>query len=127
MVGTRKVLSKCMEEQPNGKLFEKWEMGEYEWKSYSKVDEMANDFGKGLRELGTVCLLLLFFYIFVWVIRMVTNLFSKVKTASNLKIILLIVVILDMVYTIRSQQGKHKVYSFKEEFIKSFFMISWPI
>ena len=64
MVGTRKVLSKCMEEQPNGKLFEKWEMGEYEWKSYSKVDEMANDFGKGLRELGTFCLLLLFFYIF---------------------------------------------------------------
>ena len=33
-------------------VFEKWEMGEYDWKSYSQVDEMANDFGKGLRELG---------------------------------------------------------------------------
>ena len=52
MVGTRKLLAKSNEEQPNGKVFEKWEMGEYEWQSYLQVDEMANNFGKGLRELG---------------------------------------------------------------------------
>ena len=52
MVGTRKVLSEHDEVQPNGKVFKKWEMGEYEWKSYAQIDEMANHFAKGLRELG---------------------------------------------------------------------------
>ena len=52
MVGTRKVLREDDEVQPNGKVFKKWEMGEYEWKSYMQIDEMANNFGKGLRELG---------------------------------------------------------------------------
>ena len=48
MVGTRKVLSEHDEVQPNGKVFKKWEMGEYEWKSYAQIDEMANHFAKGL-------------------------------------------------------------------------------
>ena len=52
MVGTRKVLSEEDEVQPNGKVFKKWEMGEYEWKSYLQIEEMATNFGKGLRELG---------------------------------------------------------------------------
>lgn len=52
MVGTRKVLREADEVQPNGKVFKKWEMGEYEWKSYMQIDEMANNFGKGLRVTG---------------------------------------------------------------------------
>jgi long-chain acyl-CoA synthetase len=52
MVGTRQVLSEEDEVQPNGKLFKKWDMGEYRWQTYLEVDEMATNFGKGLRELG---------------------------------------------------------------------------
>jgi long-chain acyl-CoA synthetase len=52
MVGTRKVLSEEDEEQENGKVFQKWDMGDYSWKSYIQVDEMATNFGKGLRKLG---------------------------------------------------------------------------
>jgi len=52
MVGTRKVIREEDEVQPNGKVFKKWEMGDYEWKSYTQIDEMANNFGKGLRETG---------------------------------------------------------------------------
>lgn len=47
MVGTRKVLREEDEVQPNGKVFKKWDMGEYEWKSFHQIDEMANNFGKG--------------------------------------------------------------------------------
>ena len=52
MVGTRRVIRETDEAQPNGKVFKKWEMGEYEWKSYVQIDEMANNFGKGLRVTG---------------------------------------------------------------------------
>jgi hypothetical protein len=37
MVGTRQVLSEDEEMQPNGKVFQKWEMGDYTWKSYTEV------------------------------------------------------------------------------------------
>ena len=37
MVGTRRVLSEEEEVQPNGKVFQKWDMGDYSWKSYSEV------------------------------------------------------------------------------------------
>ena len=37
MVGTRKVLSEEDEMQPNGKVFQKWDMGDYSWKSYAEV------------------------------------------------------------------------------------------
>ena len=52
LVGTRKILGKSEELQSNGKIFEKWEMGEYKWKTYIEVEEMSKNFGKGLRELG---------------------------------------------------------------------------
>eukprot|EP00095_Tigriopus_kingsejongensis_P000185 maker-scaffold41_size498431-snap-gene-0.11 protein:Tk00185 transcript:maker-scaffold41_size498431-snap-gene-0.11-mRNA-1 annotation:"Long-chain-fatty-acid--CoA ligase " len=52
MVGTRHLLGETDEEQPNGKVFQKWEMGDYHWKSYVEVDEMSSHFGKGLRDLG---------------------------------------------------------------------------
>jgi len=52
MLGTRTVIREEDEVQPNGKNFKKWEMGDYEWKSYTQIDEMANNFGKGLRVTG---------------------------------------------------------------------------
>jgi long-chain acyl-CoA synthetase len=52
MVGTRQVLSEEDEIQPNGKVFKKWEMGEYSWQSYLEIEELATSFGKGLRVLG---------------------------------------------------------------------------
>ncbi len=52
MVGTRQLLAEEDEEQPNGKVFKKWVMGEYHWKTYVEVNERAINFGKGLRELG---------------------------------------------------------------------------
>ena len=52
MLGTRKILSEEEEIQTCGKVLTKWVMGEYKWKSYSEVNEMAIHFGRGLRELG---------------------------------------------------------------------------
>ena len=52
MVGTRQVLSETEEVQDNGKVFTKWEMGDYKWKTYLEIDEMSTNFGRGLRELG---------------------------------------------------------------------------
>ena len=53
MVGTRDVLKEEDEVQPDGKVLQKWEMGEeYHWKSYIEVQEMSKNFGKGLRVLG---------------------------------------------------------------------------
>ena len=37
MVGTRQVFSEEDEVQPNGKVFKKWVMGTYKWKSYVQV------------------------------------------------------------------------------------------
>ena len=38
MVGTRQVLGEHEEAQPDGKVFKKWEMGNYTWKTYAEVD-----------------------------------------------------------------------------------------
>ena len=51
-LGTRELLSEEDEVQPNGKVFKKWVMGEYRWKTYLQVDEISTNFGRGLRELG---------------------------------------------------------------------------
>ena len=52
MLGTRDVLKEEDEVQANGKVFKKWEMGEYRWKSYIEVNDLATLFGKGLRATG---------------------------------------------------------------------------
>ena len=41
MVGTRQVFREEDEMQPNGKVFKKWVMGEYRWKSYLQVRNMT--------------------------------------------------------------------------------------
>lgn len=51
-LGTRDILSEEDEIQPNGRVFKKYNMGEYKWKSFVEVERLASAFGRGLRELG---------------------------------------------------------------------------
>jgi long-chain acyl-CoA synthetase len=51
-LGTRQILSEEDELQPNGRIFKKYKMGDYKWRSYVEVEQMAQCFGRGLRELG---------------------------------------------------------------------------
>ncbi len=38
--------------QENGKVFKKYEMGNYLWKSYSEIDHLAASFSAGLTTLN---------------------------------------------------------------------------
>lgn len=51
-LGTREILSEEDEVQPNGRVFKKYNMGIYKWRTFSDVERMATNFGRGLRELG---------------------------------------------------------------------------
>ncbi|XP_056630489.1 long-chain-fatty-acid--CoA ligase 4 isoform X2 [Diorhabda carinulata] len=51
-LGTREILAEEDELQPNGRVFKKFVMGDYRWKSFSEVNILATNFGKGLCELG---------------------------------------------------------------------------
>ncbi|XP_043274109.1 long-chain-fatty-acid--CoA ligase 4 isoform X2 [Venturia canescens] len=51
-LGTRQILAEEDELQPNGRIFKKYKMGEYKWKSYTEVERLASSFGRGLAELG---------------------------------------------------------------------------
>lgn len=51
-LGTRQILAEEDEPQPNGRVFKKYKMGEYKWKTFNDVDKLASSFGRGLLELG---------------------------------------------------------------------------
>ncbi|XP_050309991.1 long-chain-fatty-acid--CoA ligase 4 isoform X3 [Anthonomus grandis grandis] len=51
-LGTREILGEEDEKQSNGRIFKKFNMGEYRWKTFSEVNMLASNLGKGLRELG---------------------------------------------------------------------------
>uniref|UniRef100_A0A674AZV0 long-chain-fatty-acid--CoA ligase n=1 Tax=Salmo trutta TaxID=8032 RepID=A0A674AZV0_SALTR len=51
-LGTREVLSEEDELQPNGKVFKKVILGEYQWMSYEETHQAAVCFGSGLAALG---------------------------------------------------------------------------
>ncbi|XP_069356137.1 long-chain-fatty-acid--CoA ligase 4 isoform X4 [Maniola hyperantus] len=51
-LGTRTVLSEEDEPQPNGRVFKKYRMGDYVWRTYLEVEHEARQFGAGLRALG---------------------------------------------------------------------------
>ncbi|XP_055326866.1 long-chain-fatty-acid--CoA ligase 4-like isoform X2 [Sitodiplosis mosellana] len=53
-LGTRKILSEEDEIQPNGRVFKKYNMGDYEWRTFAEVEKSTVNFGRGLRELGQV-------------------------------------------------------------------------
>ncbi|KAE9415387.1 hypothetical protein Angca_008629 [Angiostrongylus cantonensis] len=50
--GTREVLCIHKEKQKNGRIFEKWEMGEYHWRTYGAVDNRVNLVASALSSLG---------------------------------------------------------------------------
>ncbi|XP_061378423.1 long-chain-fatty-acid--CoA ligase 4 isoform X2 [Danaus plexippus] len=51
-LGTRAVLSEEDEPQNNGRVFKKYKMGSYSWRSYVQCAREARQFGSGLRALG---------------------------------------------------------------------------
>ena len=51
-LGTRAVLGETDEKQPNGKMFTKLQMGDYNWTNYQDLNTRADHLGRGLRELG---------------------------------------------------------------------------
>ena len=38
--------------QPNGKMFKKYDLGDYRWITYEDLDAMSDHFGRGLRAMG---------------------------------------------------------------------------
>ncbi|KAJ8280358.1 hypothetical protein GJAV_G00053590 [Gymnothorax javanicus] len=51
-LGTREVLREEDESQPNGKVFKKVILGEYNWLSFKEVLQAAQHFGSGLAAIG---------------------------------------------------------------------------
>ncbi|CAJ0597722.1 unnamed protein product [Cylicocyclus nassatus] len=51
-LGTRQLLAVHHEKQPDGRVFEKWEMGEYEWMSYREVEAKISNVAAGLRDIA---------------------------------------------------------------------------
>nr|XP_034184352.1 long-chain-fatty-acid--CoA ligase 3 isoform X1 [Osmia lignaria]XP_034184353.1 long-chain-fatty-acid--CoA ligase 3 isoform X1 [Osmia lignaria] len=51
-LGTRQILAEEDEVQPNGRIFKKYKMGDYKWKSYTEVSKLMTSFSRGLRELN---------------------------------------------------------------------------
>ncbi|XP_063922554.1 long-chain-fatty-acid--CoA ligase 4 isoform X2 [Zophobas morio] len=51
-LGTREIIAEEDEVQPNGRVFKKYNLGAYRWKTFSEVNALAENFGRGIRELG---------------------------------------------------------------------------
>ncbi|OXA59054.1 long-chain-fatty-acid--CoA ligase 4 isoform X3 [Folsomia candida] len=51
-LGSRELIDEEDEVQKNGKVFKKYVLGEYLWKTYNEVDRLASGFSKGLRQMG---------------------------------------------------------------------------
>ncbi|XP_014282035.1 long-chain-fatty-acid--CoA ligase 4 isoform X3 [Halyomorpha halys] len=51
-LGTRDILAEEDEVQDNGRVFKKYVMGDYKWRTFKDVNEEAAAFGRGLRLLG---------------------------------------------------------------------------
>ena len=51
-LGMREILGEEKEAQPDGKVFAKYNLGQYHWRSYRDFGDQAEKFGRGLREIG---------------------------------------------------------------------------
>lgn len=51
-LGTREILAEEDEMQPNGRVFKKFLLGDFQWRTFTQTDSEAESFGRGLRELG---------------------------------------------------------------------------
>ena len=52
LLGTRDILAHEDEVQSNGKIFKKFQLGDYRWISYEGAETTADYFGRGLRSIG---------------------------------------------------------------------------
>merc|ERR1712198_708083 len=51
-LGTRTILGEVDEKQADGKIFTKFQLGDYNWINYQDLNTKADHLGKGFRELG---------------------------------------------------------------------------
>ncbi|OXU20883.1 hypothetical protein TSAR_015234 [Trichomalopsis sarcophagae] len=51
-LGTRQIFAEEDELQPNGRVFKKYKMGEYRWKSFVEIEKLATTVSRGMKELG---------------------------------------------------------------------------
>ena len=51
-LGSREVLGEVEEKQSTGKMFTKFQLGDYSWISYQDLNTRAENLGRGFRELG---------------------------------------------------------------------------
>jgi len=51
-LGMREILGEEKEAQPDGKVFAKYNLGQYLWRSYRDFGDQSEKFGRGLREIG---------------------------------------------------------------------------
>ncbi|KAG5019055.1 hypothetical protein JHK87_014910 [Glycine soja] len=52
LLGTRALIAREMEISPDGRTFEKLDLGDYQWLTYGKVFESVSSFASGLASLG---------------------------------------------------------------------------
>lgn len=52
LLGTRALVAREMETSPDGRTFEKLDLGDYQWLTYGKVFESVSSFASGLASLG---------------------------------------------------------------------------
>ncbi|VDM44287.1 unnamed protein product, partial [Toxocara canis] len=52
-LGTRELIDVTEQIQPNGRVFEKWELGEYKWQSYEEVHNRIGYIAAGLNSIVT--------------------------------------------------------------------------
>ncbi|GMR41201.1 hypothetical protein PMAYCL1PPCAC_11396 [Pristionchus mayeri] len=50
-LGTRQLIAVHQEKQDNGRVFEKWELGEYSWLSYREVEAKVAHLAAGIKDL----------------------------------------------------------------------------
>ncbi|KAF8356857.1 acs-4 [Pristionchus pacificus] len=50
-LGTRQLIAVHQEKQDNGRVFEKWELGEYSWLSYREVEAKVSHLSAGIKDL----------------------------------------------------------------------------
>ncbi|CAD6188376.1 unnamed protein product [Caenorhabditis auriculariae] len=51
-LGTRKLIAVHEDKQPDGRVFEKWHLGDYVWQSYNEIENKVQRLAAGLRDLA---------------------------------------------------------------------------
>uniref|UniRef100_A0A0N5AK34 long-chain-fatty-acid--CoA ligase n=1 Tax=Syphacia muris TaxID=451379 RepID=A0A0N5AK34_9BILA len=51
MLGTRELLNVHEQEQPDGRIFEQWELGDYHWQTYREVYDRAGYIAAGIKSI----------------------------------------------------------------------------